>query len=155
MQRDVGWSDGQCAPVGQDAAFAERLVPKVRHDRRNRPGHRASITDGLASARAARPLAEGSPLAVDHGTRYPILQGPMTRVSDVAAFRPGGRAGRRPSPSSPWRCCASRKSESLLHRSVAHRSAHAPGESAFWASCPRSYEPSSLPRSARSSPRLP
>ncbi len=34
----------------------------------------------------ARPLAEGAPLAISLGTRYPILQGPMTRVSDVASF---------------------------------------------------------------------
>ena len=26
--REVGWRDGQCAPVGQDAAFAERLARK-------------------------------------------------------------------------------------------------------------------------------
>ena len=45
-----------------------------------------AIADGIAAARAARPLAEGSPLAVELGTRYPILQGPMTRVSDVAPF---------------------------------------------------------------------
>ena len=31
-------------------------------------------------------LSEGSPLARRHGTRYPILQGPMTRVSDTPAF---------------------------------------------------------------------
>ena len=45
-----------------------------------------SIDEGIAAARAARPLAEGSPMAVELGTRYPILQGPMTRVSDVAPF---------------------------------------------------------------------
>ncbi|HEY7155520.1 MAG TPA: beta-ketoacyl synthase N-terminal-like domain-containing protein, partial [Gemmataceae bacterium] len=37
-------------------------------------------------ARRLTPLAEGSPLAQRHGTRYPIVQGPMTRVSDTAAF---------------------------------------------------------------------
>ena len=45
-----------------------------------------SIAEGIAAARAVRPLAEGSPMAVELGTRYPILQGPMTRVSDVAPF---------------------------------------------------------------------
>src|SRR5262249_52911881 len=43
----------------------------------------------LAAARTLRPLAEGSALAQRHKTRYPILQGPMTRVSDVAAFADG------------------------------------------------------------------
>ena len=45
-----------------------------------------AITDGIAAARASRPLAESSPLAKAHGTRFPVLQGPMTRVSDVPAF---------------------------------------------------------------------
>jgi acyl transferase domain-containing protein/NAD(P)H-dependent flavin oxidoreductase YrpB (nitropropane dioxygenase family)/NAD(P)-dependent dehydrogenase (short-subunit alcohol dehydrogenase family)/acyl carrier protein len=39
-----------------------------------------------ASARQSRHLAAGAPLAQSHGTKYPILQGPMTRVSDTAAF---------------------------------------------------------------------
>ncbi len=33
-----------------------------------------------------RPAGRGSALARSHGTRYPILQGPMTRVSDVVPF---------------------------------------------------------------------
>ena len=45
-----------------------------------------AITDGIAAARARRPLAESSALAVAHGTRFPVLQGPMTRVSDVPGF---------------------------------------------------------------------
>ncbi len=40
----------------------------------------------LAAAQQTRHLAEGSPFAKSHGTQYPILQGPMTRVSDTAAF---------------------------------------------------------------------
>ena len=31
-------------------------------------------------------VATGGPLAASHGTRYPIVQGPMTRVSDTAPF---------------------------------------------------------------------
>ena len=34
-----------------------------------------------------------SPLAKSHGTKYPILQGPMTRVSDTAAFADSVAAG--------------------------------------------------------------
>lgn len=33
-----------------------------------------------------QPLAPDSPLAQSHGTRYPIVQGPMTRVSDRVEF---------------------------------------------------------------------
>jgi 3-oxoacyl-(acyl-carrier-protein) synthase/NAD(P)H-dependent flavin oxidoreductase YrpB (nitropropane dioxygenase family) len=40
----------------------------------------------LETARHVAHLGEGSALAKSHGTRYPVLQGPMTRVSDTAAF---------------------------------------------------------------------
>ncbi|MBA4191555.1 MAG: polyketide synthase [Planctomycetaceae bacterium] len=40
----------------------------------------------LEASRKLAHLAEGSLLAKSHGTKYPILQGPMTRVSDTAAF---------------------------------------------------------------------
>ncbi|MFM8273965.1 MAG: beta-ketoacyl synthase N-terminal-like domain-containing protein, partial [Gemmata sp.] len=44
------------------------------------------VAKHLASARKLQHLAPDSPLAKSHGTKYPILQGPMTRVSDTAAF---------------------------------------------------------------------
>ena len=40
----------------------------------------------VASAAVSQPLSEGSPLAISHGTRFPIVQGPMTRVSDGPLF---------------------------------------------------------------------
>ncbi len=74
----------------------------------------APWTVELVDASKARPLAEDAPLARAHGCRLPILQGPMTRVSDVAPFaeavaregglpfialallrRPGGRGSAR------------------------------------------------------------
>ena len=45
-----------------------------------------AIDRGIETAREARPLAPGSALAASHGTEYPIVQGPMTRVSDSADF---------------------------------------------------------------------
>ena len=77
---------GQCMPVGQDAAFADRLARKFVTVGGIVQAVERAIADGIAAARSARPLAEASALAVAHGTRYPILQGPMTRVSDVAGF---------------------------------------------------------------------
>jgi acyl transferase domain-containing protein/NAD(P)H-dependent flavin oxidoreductase YrpB (nitropropane dioxygenase family)/short-subunit dehydrogenase len=73
-------------PLGQDAAFAADLARRF--------GNVAGIIDGLRSAiaaacptlAAANPLAEGAGLARSHGTRYPLVQGPMTRVSDRAEF---------------------------------------------------------------------
>ena len=71
---------------GQDTAFAADLC----RDFKTVPG----IIDGLlqalamhvADARATLPLAVGAPLARSHGTEFPIVQGPMTRVSDSAEF---------------------------------------------------------------------
>ncbi len=82
----VGWGPGQCPPVGQDSAMAARMARKFVTVGGIVQAVERAIADGIAAARAARPLAEGSPLAAELGTRYPILQGPMTRVSDVAPF---------------------------------------------------------------------
>jgi acyl transferase domain-containing protein/NAD(P)H-dependent flavin oxidoreductase YrpB (nitropropane dioxygenase family)/NAD(P)-dependent dehydrogenase (short-subunit alcohol dehydrogenase family) len=72
--------------LGQDAALARPLAERFQ----TVGGILAAVVgragQNLAVARRLRPLAEGSPLARRHGTRYPILQGPMTRVSDTAAF---------------------------------------------------------------------
>src|SRR5262249_26085593 len=38
------------------------------------------------NARVARVLAPDAAFTKSHGTRYPIVQGPMTRVSDTGAF---------------------------------------------------------------------
>ena len=73
-------------PLGQDVALAGELAERFATV--------AGIIDGLRDAadRAGEtlerenPLAEGSPLARSHGTRYPLVQGPMTRVSDRAEF---------------------------------------------------------------------
>jgi len=40
----------------------------------------------LEAAKRLKHLSEEAPFAKVHNTRYPILQGPMTRVSDTAAF---------------------------------------------------------------------
>lgn len=72
--------------IGQDLASAPGLAAKgvttagiVQYVCERTAAH-------LASARKLKHLADGAPLAQSHGTRYPILQGPMTRVSDTAAF---------------------------------------------------------------------
>jgi acyl transferase domain-containing protein/NAD(P)H-dependent flavin oxidoreductase YrpB (nitropropane dioxygenase family)/acyl carrier protein len=80
-------------PVGQDVASAAGLAAKavtVAGICRAVAGRAAELA---AAARRLRPLAEGAPLAESHGTKYPILQGPMTRVSDTAAFAAAVAAG--------------------------------------------------------------
>ncbi len=73
-------------PVGQDGAFARTLADRFGTAGGVVQAIRRSIDEHLAAAAADPPLAEGNALARSLGTRYPIAQGPMTRVSDRAAF---------------------------------------------------------------------
>ncbi|MGH8549948.1 MAG: SDR family NAD(P)-dependent oxidoreductase, partial [Methylococcales bacterium] len=76
----------RCWLVGQDAAFAPgefsacsnvaQVLAKLDQD----------INQFIEGAVEAKILAENSPLALSHGTRFPVVQGPMTRVSDVPEF---------------------------------------------------------------------
>ncbi|HET9334185.1 MAG TPA: SDR family NAD(P)-dependent oxidoreductase [Gemmatimonadota bacterium] len=77
---------GRLVPAGQDAAFARPLAERFVTAGGVVQGIARAIDAHLESARDHRPLAPGSPLAVDHGTHLPVLQGPMTRVSDRAEF---------------------------------------------------------------------
>jgi acyl transferase domain-containing protein/NAD(P)H-dependent flavin oxidoreductase YrpB (nitropropane dioxygenase family)/NADP-dependent 3-hydroxy acid dehydrogenase YdfG len=72
--------------VGQDAAFAGSFARRYETVAGVFDGLRDAIVTHCRAAAAARPLAEGSPWARRHRTRYPIVQGPMTRVSDNPAF---------------------------------------------------------------------
>jgi acyl transferase domain-containing protein/NAD(P)H-dependent flavin oxidoreductase YrpB (nitropropane dioxygenase family)/NADP-dependent 3-hydroxy acid dehydrogenase YdfG len=76
----------QLLPAGQDAAFARPLAEKLKTAGGVVAAIEASIGEHLRLAEEQRPLAPDSPLAQEHGLRYPIAQGPMTRVSDRAAF---------------------------------------------------------------------
>ncbi|HZX48069.1 MAG TPA: SDR family NAD(P)-dependent oxidoreductase [Nitrospirota bacterium] len=72
--------------LGQDAAFAAPLARRFHTVGGVIEGLREAVSSHTRTARMLRPLDEGSPLARSHGTRYPIVQGPMTRVSDVPVF---------------------------------------------------------------------
>jgi acyl transferase domain-containing protein/NAD(P)H-dependent flavin oxidoreductase YrpB (nitropropane dioxygenase family) len=73
-------------PLGQEIAFA-RILAEKHHDVAGiLAAFRQRVKENRETARAARALAPEGPLARAHGTRYPILQGPMTRVSDTVAF---------------------------------------------------------------------
>jgi Nitronate monooxygenase len=73
-------------PLGPDAALAERARQQWVTVGGAVAGIRSSARRGLDAARVHRPLAPGSPLARCHRLVYPVAQGPMTRVSDRAAF---------------------------------------------------------------------
>jgi acyl transferase domain-containing protein/NAD(P)H-dependent flavin oxidoreductase YrpB (nitropropane dioxygenase family)/NAD(P)-dependent dehydrogenase (short-subunit alcohol dehydrogenase family) len=88
--RQVGWGDGRAdaliPPLGQDAAFA---VPWAQ-----RYGSVAQVLRAIDEVLATRVeqalgadvVGENTPLARAHGTRFPLVQGPMTHVSDKPEF---------------------------------------------------------------------
>ncbi|WP_202977822.1 type I polyketide synthase [Nocardioides daphniae] len=73
-------------PFGQDSATAAGLAERFVTVGGVVQGITTSITEHLAAAATAPPLAPGAGVSVAHGTTYPIAQGPMTRVSDRAGF---------------------------------------------------------------------
>jgi acyl transferase domain-containing protein/NAD(P)H-dependent flavin oxidoreductase YrpB (nitropropane dioxygenase family) len=72
--------------LGQEIAFARGLADKYVNTAGILQAFRSQVQANLEGAREARALAPDSALAKAHGTRYPILQGPMTRVSDTVEF---------------------------------------------------------------------
>ncbi|MEV5571935.1 SDR family NAD(P)-dependent oxidoreductase [Spirillospora sp. NPDC052269] len=77
----------QLLPIGQEGAFAASLARRHRTAGGVVQAIRAAIGAGIAAGREQAPLAPGRGIAREpRGPRYPIAQGPMTRVSDRAAF---------------------------------------------------------------------
>ncbi|MGE5185528.1 MAG: beta-ketoacyl synthase N-terminal-like domain-containing protein, partial [Acidobacteriota bacterium] len=84
-------------PLGQDAAIAKPLARAFPTLGKLVRGIRTAIASHLELAAELQPLAPGAPLAAAHRTRYPIAQGPMSRVSDRARFAEAvARAGGLP-----------------------------------------------------------
>ena len=73
-------------PLGQDAVMARPWAERFGTVGGMIQGLTQQVRHHLEAASRLKPLAEGSLLAQRHRTRYPIVQGPMTRVSDVAGF---------------------------------------------------------------------
>ncbi len=72
--------------LGQDAGFAASLAKKYQRVGPVIEALRMNVRKRCQAAEHLNPIAAGSKLAAANGTRYPILQGPMTRVSDVPEF---------------------------------------------------------------------
>ena len=75
-----------CWLVGQDIAFAKPLADRFVTVAGILQGILGHAEHCVRVAAQWQPLSAGAPLATIHGTQYPILQGPMTRVSDTARF---------------------------------------------------------------------
>ncbi|MDR3615875.1 MAG: SDR family NAD(P)-dependent oxidoreductase [Candidatus Obscuribacterales bacterium] len=71
---------------GQDICFANRLATQYSTVAGVLQAIRLSLSEHIEDAVSSKPLAEGSPMAISHGTRFPLVQGAMTRVSDTAEF---------------------------------------------------------------------
>ncbi len=82
----LGWGDDDLWPVGQDVAFAAPLAGLWRTVGGVVQHVAERLEADLRIARARCPLAAGAPLAAAHRTEFAVVQGPMTRVSDTAAF---------------------------------------------------------------------
>ena len=82
----MGRSGRQILPIGQAAAFAQPFADRFSTFGRLAQGMLAESERRLAAAVALDPLGPGHGVAASHGTEFPIVQGPMTRVTDVAAF---------------------------------------------------------------------
>jgi acyl transferase domain-containing protein/NAD(P)H-dependent flavin oxidoreductase YrpB (nitropropane dioxygenase family)/NAD(P)-dependent dehydrogenase (short-subunit alcohol dehydrogenase family)/acyl carrier protein len=73
-------------PISQDASFARRWAREAGSVGRAVRALKSRVVETTVRVRGCKALGEGAPLARSHGTRYPLVQGPMTRVSDVPAF---------------------------------------------------------------------
>ncbi|MGW2620016.1 SDR family oxidoreductase [Streptomyces sp. NPDC001500] len=76
----------QVLPVGQDGFLAARFAERWGDVRRTVRALRDAMLDAVHDDSAARALRPGSPMSRALGTRLPVAQGPMTRVSDGSAF---------------------------------------------------------------------
>ena len=84
----LGWGEpGTHAwPVGQAIGLAKGCAADHRTVGRYLGAIQRHSREYVQLGRRLQTIAPDSPLARSHRTRYPIVQGPMTRVSDSAAF---------------------------------------------------------------------
>ncbi|MEO5882823.1 MAG: beta-ketoacyl synthase N-terminal-like domain-containing protein, partial [Caldimonas sp.] len=84
----MGWNDPATGllPIGQDACFAAPWRKQYQHVAAVLQAIDNAIEGHLRTAVDARPIFEAAPLARSLKLRLPIVQGPMTRVSDSAEF---------------------------------------------------------------------
>jgi len=86
LRRYLQDGDDPLIPMGQDIAFAAPLAERYGTVGRILVALREGVVATLRLAKSQKALAADSALAQAHGTRFPIVQGPMTRVSDGAPF---------------------------------------------------------------------
>ncbi|MBD0344530.1 MAG: nitronate monooxygenase, partial [Coleofasciculus sp. Co-bin14] len=87
-QPSIGWgTPGTIAwPMGQAVGIAAHFRDRYKTTGRFVQALLNASLEHIQTAKQLRPLEPDAPLAVSHKTKYPIVQGPMTRVSDTAEF---------------------------------------------------------------------
>ncbi|MFP5305443.1 MAG: nitronate monooxygenase, partial [Gammaproteobacteria bacterium] len=86
LESRIGW-DGDASrvlPLGQSIGLAQTYRRRYRSVGRLVQALRRAASKQIDDAAELAALDENGALAVSHGTRYPLCQGPMTRVSDSA-----------------------------------------------------------------------
>lgn len=86
LDRQESASDKTCFLLGQDICLAKPLARQFNTVGGIIDAILSSSLKSLKSAASLQHIAKNSPLAESHQTDYPLLQGPMTRVSDTAQF---------------------------------------------------------------------
>lgn len=84
----AGWENPQyhLMPLGQDVTFAADWAKRYGNVAAVLRALDKACRGHLIMAKNFPSLGQDSPLAESHGTRHPIVQGPMTRVSDTPGF---------------------------------------------------------------------
>lgn len=84
----IDWDSPQkgLLPLGQDVCFAKAWREKYGYLSDVFSAIDQTIHDSIQAAIQHKPLAENAPLAKALGVRFPLVQGPMSRVSDSAEF---------------------------------------------------------------------
>ncbi|MCH2169968.1 SDR family NAD(P)-dependent oxidoreductase [Myxococcota bacterium] len=85
---EIDWNDPTrgLLPIGQDVCFANAWAQRHRSVSAVLRDIDEAVAGHLDTTLEAGPLGEGGSLAQALGVRFPIVQGPMTRVSDKAEF---------------------------------------------------------------------
>jgi acyl transferase domain-containing protein/NAD(P)H-dependent flavin oxidoreductase YrpB (nitropropane dioxygenase family)/NAD(P)-dependent dehydrogenase (short-subunit alcohol dehydrogenase family) len=85
--QNLGWQTPQpIIPAGQDLCLARIFAERFGNVSAMVQGIKRSVRGHLRQAKALDSLKPHGPLAQSYHTRYPLAQGPMTRVSDRADF---------------------------------------------------------------------
>ncbi|BET26629.1 acyl transferase domain-containing protein [Limnobacter thiooxidans] len=85
-QRMTNTDDTRVWAVGQDVAFAGQMAKRFSSVAELFSGLQQAIRAQLRQAQSLQVLKPGNAWAQSHGVRFPVAQGPMTRVSDTPEF---------------------------------------------------------------------